>query len=941
MRHNLFLVLILMLAAIPAVSAAVDEVTVTPEDPVQGDTLDIYIKADPNEELLVTITFERDLETTNGKYLLSVKDMQIPEPPNYFRVRASPVEDMTVTLIKAVRMSTTVTAVDGVATVSESDIEGGEYVTKVRGNAENGAYTVEVEIKARSTITTDENGECHFMFPTTDIPSGDYTAEIDSNVITITVSPQEPPLDTTPPLISSSSPTGEIASTSTTITAQYSDETSIDVSSIKLTVNGVDVTSQSTVTASKITYQTSALTNQTTYNAVLTVKDASGNQATESWSFTVKLPPPPDATPPQITSYQPQGTVETRTPRITVGYRDNKRVDASTVTLEFDGENVAPEVTENYLIYQSPELEDKTAHTVHVSLADKAGNTAELEWGFDVSLPGSGGATILPNMKPVAIADHPSDAVTGAQVRFDASSSYDPDGVITSYEWTIGSTTATGMKTIHTFTEAGLHTVTLRVTDNLGAHSTYTGHINVTEAEYYHPEADAGSNRRGFTNQTITFDASASSTLIGEITGFAWDYGDGTTGAGVRSTHVYSEPGVYTVTLTITTSDGATDSDAIKLHIEEHPRSSYSVERPITVATRNMLDFPEVGLAIRLNASNEVYMLVFQYEPGALSETSLPGNRVDKILDLSVSDPDAVLWPIRVELSFDLDQTTLAVDRLGLYYYLNGTWVPCSNTGVDLENNIVWAYMTRLEASGSPVLIAEIPTPASLIYVGTTIEPPRPKVGETVTITTTYRNDGDQQGEALVALVIDNETLKIDTLTVEPSDEASYIYTLVFDTSGEHTVNVQGESHVINVLPLLPDLTITGLSAPDKVEKGKEYTVSLSISNTGEDASPETTLSLWIEGEFFDTRSLPPIEPGSSMETSFSLTASNTGKQSLEVYVDPEGLVEETNEDNNSMEASVESISSTDYSIVFFAVAAILLVGYVFRERIKAAYEAR
>jgi len=41
------------------------------------------------------------------------------------------------------------------------------------------------------------------------------------------------------------------------------------------------------------------------------------------------------------------------------------------------------------------------------------------------------------------------------------------------------------------------------------------------------------------------------------------------------------------------------------------------------------------------------------------------------------------------------------------------------------------------------------------------------------------------------------------------------------------------------------------------------------------------------------------------------------------------------------MEASVESISSTDYSIVFFAVAAILLVGYVFRERIKAAYEAR
>jgi len=74
----------------------------------------------------------------------------------------------------------------------------------------------------------------------------------------------------------------------------------------------------------------------------------------------------------------------------------------------------------------------------------------------------------------------PQNPVVGEEITFDASSSYDPDGTIVSYDWDFGDgAKASGDVVTHAYSSAGDYTVILTVTDNEGAKNSMSKTISV------------------------------------------------------------------------------------------------------------------------------------------------------------------------------------------------------------------------------------------------------------------------------------------------------------------------------------------------------------------------------------------------------------------------------------------------------------------------------
>ena len=135
-------------------------------------------------------------------------------------------------------------------------------------------------------------------------------------------------------------------------------------------------------------------------------------------------------------------------------------------------------------------------------------------------------------------------------VDFDASASSEPSGQSLTYQWDFGDgNTATGQKVSHTFTAPQSYQVTLTVSNPDGVSAQSSQNIQVLDNT---PIASFTSSvTSGVAPLLISFDASESKSPTGSLSGFSWDFGDGTQGNGVSIEHEYATPGNYTVTLTV------------------------------------------------------------------------------------------------------------------------------------------------------------------------------------------------------------------------------------------------------------------------------------------------------------------------------------------------------------------------------------------------------
>lgn len=196
-------------------------------------------------------------------------------------------------------------------------------------------------------------------------------------------------------------------------------------------------------------------------------------------------------------------------------------------------------------------------YTLSLTQTDLAGNTSD---------PATDSLVLdrsTPNAAPVAsfVPTCWSDLVC----KFDASASSDSDGQIVSYWWDFGD----GLFLLqnggfpdgwHSYSAAGNYTVKLTVTDNAEATATASRSVTVGKPPPPPNTPPAAALAVSCGGLSCSVDAGAS-TDDGTITRYGWEFGDGTTGTGKNAQHTYSTAAAsYTIKLTVTDDDGATDS---------------------------------------------------------------------------------------------------------------------------------------------------------------------------------------------------------------------------------------------------------------------------------------------------------------------------------------------------------------------------------------------
>lgn len=190
----------------------------------------------------------------------------------------------------------------------------------------------------------------------------------------------------------------------------------------------------------------------------------------------------------------------------------------------------------------------------------------------------------------------------GQAVSFeDASERTEAAGDIVSRLWDFGDgATSTATDPVHVYNEPGLYSVSLTVT-TANAEETTRKAAWITVGNPA-PTTDFEVSRTNiFEGESVTF--TNLSVPEGEpFTDIRWDFGDGATSTSGRPSHQYTEPGVYTVSLTVNTANTSfteTKQNLIVVQRRQAPEARIAVtpSSPIALEEVRFSDVSEPGSA--------------------------------------------------------------------------------------------------------------------------------------------------------------------------------------------------------------------------------------------------------------------------------------------------------------------------------------------------------
>ncbi len=293
----------------------------------------------------------------------------------------------------------------------------------------------------------------------------------------------------------------------------------------------------STVTGSPVTHSYSSAGS---FTVTLTVKDSGSPQQTVTSQQTVSVTSPPPALTASFT-YDPSSPQVGQT--VLFSGSASGGVSPYSYSWSFgDGSTgTGSSVTHAYASTGS--------FTVVLTVRDSGSPQQTTTSQQSITISGA------PPPLTASFAYSPSSPQAGQQVTFTASAS----GGTTpfTFSWSFGDGLAgTGSPVMHTYSLAGSYTTALTIKDSSSPQQTATSQKTVAVTSPPPPISASftlsPSSPSG--GQSVSFTASASGGT--PPYSYSWSYGDGSTGTGLQSTHIYSVDGTYQVTLTVEDSQG-------------------------------------------------------------------------------------------------------------------------------------------------------------------------------------------------------------------------------------------------------------------------------------------------------------------------------------------------------------------------------------------------
>ncbi|GAB2875422.1 PKD domain-containing protein [Nocardioides pacificus] len=227
------------------------------------------------------------------------------------------------------------------------------------------------------------------------------------------------------------------------------------------------------------------------------------------------------------------------------------------------------------------------------------------------------------------------------------------------------------------------------------------------------PSGDNQAPTAAFTSSVsslaVQFDASGSTDSDGTLRTWAWDFGDGTTGAGQLVSHSYALAATYTVRLTVTDDGGATSSVTHDVTTSTPPVDSTVVPSKSAWSWRYEAAAPPADWATRdFDASS------WNTGLGALGfgPTGL-GTNID-VFATTADRPLAAYFRRDFQVADHTKVTRLVLTTVaddGVVVYVNGTEVGRSNMPTGVVTNRTYASSARrTSVATSAPYVVEVPS---------------------------------------------------------------------------------------------------------------------------------------------------------------------------------------------------------------------------------------